>query len=379
MNTEQSQPDNDEIDLADLVRSLWDGKWVVISTTIATVIGALIYLIIVPKTYEGALEISPLPSFQAQVYLTFNESELIGIDSKQLETLFIEDTLKYEALEFSIKENSYLKKLENESELEFSVRISDVAREFTVSKPSNKTDREQQPKWTMALETQQPELATKVVFDALSVVNDNVNRQVQSTMDRLLDAYSRGITRELKDIDTTISIALNNEKLKTQFRLAFLDEQASLARAIGIDKNTLTAQTFTTQSTLVTSVSKEEPLLVTSVNKEEPFYLRGYIAIEKEMEILSSRQSPQLFIPEIISNELRKQQLLKDLSITTAKQLIALTPIGTEAFEAVSYDLASIDFQSKTKTSLILALSIVLGGMLGIFALLIRNAVGRKE
>jgi LPS O-antigen subunit length determinant protein (WzzB/FepE family) len=30
MNTEQSQPNNDEIDLADLVRSLWDGKWVVI-------------------------------------------------------------------------------------------------------------------------------------------------------------------------------------------------------------------------------------------------------------------------------------------------------------------------------------------------------------
>jgi len=372
MNTGQSQPNNDGIDLADLIRSLWLGRWVVISTTIVAVISTLIYLIIVPKTYSGVLEISPLPSFQAQVYLTFDETELIGIDSKQLETLFIEDTLKYEALEFSIKENSYLEKLATESELEFSLRISSAAREFTVSKPSNKTDREQQPKWTIALETQQPELAIKVVSDALSLVNDNVNRQVQSTMDRLLAAYSRGITRELKDIDTTTSIALNNEKLKTQFRLAFLDEQASLARAIGralsIDKNTLTVQTFTTQSALGTSV-----------NKEEPFYLRGYIAIEKEMEILLSRQSPQLFIPEIISNELRKQQLLKDLSIASAKQLIALTPIGTEAFEAVSYDLASIDFQSKTKTSLILALSIVLGGMLGIFVLLIRNAVVRKE
>ena len=138
MNTGQSQPNNDEIDLADLIRSLWLGRWVVISTTIVAVISTLIYLIIVPKTYSGVLEISPLPSFQAQVYLTFDETELIGIDSKQLETLFIEDTLKYEALEFSIKENSYLKKLENESELEFSLRISDVAREFTVSKPSNK-------------------------------------------------------------------------------------------------------------------------------------------------------------------------------------------------------------------------------------------------
>ena len=368
MNTEQSQPYNDEIDLADLIRSLWNGKWVVISTTIVAVMATLIYLIIVPKTYTGALEISPLPTVHAEVYLTLNESELIGIDSNKLETLFIEDILTYKGLEASIKENSYLEKLENESELEFSLRISNSARAFTLSKPSNKKDKGPQPKWTIALTTQQPELAIKVVSDALSVANDSVNRQVQNTMDRLLATYSRGITRELEDIDTATSMALNNEKLKTQSRLAFLDEQASLARAIGIDKNTLTAQTFTTQYALVTSV-----------NKEEPFYLRGYIAIEKEMEILSSRQSPQLFIPELISNELRKQQLLKDHSVTNAKKLIALTPIGTAAFEAASYDLASIDFQSKTKTSLILALSIVLGGMLGIFVLLIRNTVVRKE
>jgi len=368
MNTEQSQPDNDEIDLADLIRSLWNGKWVVISTTIVAVMAAVIYLTITPKTYTGALEISPLSSVDAEVYLPLNESELIGINNKQLETLFIEDILTYEALEASIKESSYLEKLATESELEFSLRISSAARKFTVSKQSNKKDKEQQTKWTIALTTQRPELAIKVVTDAMSIANDNVNRQVQNMMDKHLAAYSRGITRELEDIDTATSIVLNNEKLKTQFRLAFLDEQASLARAIGIDKNTLTAQTFTTQSALVTSV-----------NKEEPFYLRGYIAIEKEMEILSSRQSPQLFIPKLISNERRKQQLLKDSSVTNAKKLIALTPIGTETFEAVSYDLASIDFQSKTKTSLILALSIVLGGMLGIFVLLIRNAVVRKE
>jgi len=368
MNTEQSQPDNDEIDLADLIRSLWNGKWVVISTTIVAVMAAVIYLTITPKTYTGALEIAPLPTVHAEVYLTLNESELIGIDSNKLETLFIEDILTYKGLEASIKENSYLEKLENESELEFSLRISNAARAFPLSKPINKKDKDQQPKWTIALTTQQPVLAIKVVSDALLFANDNVNRQVQNTMEALLVAHSRKITRELEDIDTASSIALNNEKLKTQSRLAFLNEQSVLARALDIDKNTLTAQTFTTQSALVTSV-----------NKEEPFYLRGYIAIEREIETLSSRPLPQLFIPELVTNEKRKEQLLQDRSISRAKALLALTPIGTAAFEAASYDLASIEFQSKTKTSLILALSIVLGGMLGIFVLLIRNAVVRKE
>ena len=329
---------------------------------------AVIYLTITPKTYTGALEISPLTTADAEVYLILNESELIGINNKQLATLFIDDILTYKALEASIKDNSYLEKLAAESELEFSLRISHAARTFSLSKPSNKKDEEQQPKWTLAITTQQPELAIKVVSDALSVANDSVNHQVQIMMDKHFAAHSRGIIRELEDIDTATSIALSIEKLKTQSRLAYLKEQASLARAIGIDKNTLTAQTFTTQSALVTSV-----------NKEEPFYLRGYIAIEKEMEILSARQSHQLFIPELIRNETKRRLLLADKGITIARELLKLTPIGTEAFEAVSYDLASITLQSKTKTSLILALSIVLGGMLGIFVLLIRNAVVRKE
>ena len=206
MNTEQSQPYNDEIDLADLIRSLWLGKWVVISTTIVAVMAAVIYLTITPKTYTGALEISPLPTVDAEVYLPLNESELIGINNKQLETLFIEDILTYEALEASIKESSYLEKLATESELEFSLRISHAARTFSLSKPSNKKDKEQQPKWTLAITTQQPELAIKVVSDALSVANDSVNHQVQIMMDKHFAAHSRGIIRELEDIDTATSI-----------------------------------------------------------------------------------------------------------------------------------------------------------------------------
>ena len=364
MNSEPSQQYNDEIDLADLVRSLWDGKWVVIGTTIATVMVGLIYLIITPKTYTGALAISPLPTLQAEAYLILNESGLIGIDSNKLETLFIEEILTYKGLEASIKENSYLEKLESESELEFSFRIKNAARAFSLTAP----DKEKQPKWTIALTTQQPELAIKVISDALSFANVNVNRQVKNMMDKDLVAHSMSIKIALEDIDLASTIILSHAELNTQSRLAFLGEQAALARAIGIEKNTLGLQTFTTQSTLINSV-----------NKDEPFYLRGYLAIEKETEILLSRQSPRLFIPELILNEKIKQELLNDRTVSRTKTHIAATPIGTDAFAAVSYDLVALRFQSNTKQSLILALSIVLGGMLGIFLLLIRNTVVRKE
>ena len=59
MNTEQQY--NDEIDLADLVRSLWNGKWLVIGITLATVIAAWVYVVVAPQSYTGTLYIRPIP------------------------------------------------------------------------------------------------------------------------------------------------------------------------------------------------------------------------------------------------------------------------------------------------------------------------------
>jgi chain length determinant protein (polysaccharide antigen chain regulator) len=367
MNSEPSQQHNDEIDLADLVRSLWKGKWLVMGTTLATVILALVYLIIVPKSYTGTLYIAPLSIVEANEYLPLDATELINVDSNQLESLFIEDLKLFEGLEKFTEEKKYIEKLENESNLEFTARIKSVVRTFILSKPVNKKDNIE-PKWTIEITTEQPELATEVLSNALSFSNDNVNSQIQNTFDKYTTLRARNIAMEIEDISITADILLSQEKLTTQARLAFLKEQAILARAIGIEQNTLTAQTFTTQSALVTNVSQEQP-----------FYLRGYVAIEKEIDTLSSRQAPELFIPELPGLEKRKQQLLRDQSVNRAKIAIKSTPIGTDTFKAASYDLFAIAFKSKTKTTLILALSLVLGGMLGIFVLLIRNALVRKD
>ena len=48
-------------------------------------------------------------------------------------------------------------------------------------------------------------------------------------------------------------------------------------------------------------------------------------------------------------------------------------------FRDSKYDVASLDYQRKTKSALVLALAIVLGGMLGIVVLLIRNALIKQD
>jgi chain length determinant protein (polysaccharide antigen chain regulator) len=384
MNTEQQY--NDEIDLADLVRSLWNGKWLVIGITLATVIAATVYVVVTPKSYTGTLYITTIPISETNKYLPLSvaieaieasearefprsvlESDLNNITKDQLALLFIEDVQTYAGLKKSIEEKKYFKKLENESNVEFTRRMEAVARTFTLSKVVNKKG-EGDSKWLMEVTTQQPGLAIGVLADALLFSNNRVSHSVENTFNEILNAKSRNITGKINDINIAKNILIAQEKLKTQARLAFLNEQANLARAIKISKNTLNAQAFTTQSSLVSII-----------DQRQPYYLRGYTAIETEIDNLSSRQSPELFIPKLLDLDRQRQTLLQDKSIARFKEALKLTPIGTDAFKSAAYDLYTVQFKSTSKPKLVLTLSLVLGGMLGIFVLVIRNVVSRKE
>ena len=368
MNSEQSQLHDDEINLGDLIRHLWAGKWLVIGITFITTILAIIYLVITPVNYNGTLEISPLSTVKKMNYQQLAESRLLNVNANDLELLFIEDIQNLMGLEQAIKQNGYLIKLENESDLEFSTHVRETALGFVVSKKINKKDNISQNKSQIKFKTQQPDLVLKVLADALEISNSNVNQQVQNTINFAIEKHTRRLTKELEEIDFDSVSLIKNAKLKTQYRIAFLKEQATLARSIELDKNTFNEITFSDQSALVDSV-----------NKEERFYLRGYIIIEQEIESLLKRQSELLFIPEIVKNQKRQHVLEQNQDIKILKGLMRLTTLGTDKFEAVSYDIISTTFENKIKPSLIFALAIILGGIMGVIVLLVRNTLIRQD
>ena len=89
---EQNQAYKDEIDLADLVRALWQGKWLVIGVTLATLALGIAYLMITPKNYTASLEISGLPAVKTEVYHELNTSDFMPlIDKETLLVSFLDD------------------------------------------------------------------------------------------------------------------------------------------------------------------------------------------------------------------------------------------------------------------------------------------------
>jgi len=369
MNPEQSQKDDGEINLTELIRFIWNGKWLIIGVTAVTCIIAVIYLISMPKTYTGKLKVSPISAIETLQYIDLNSSKLIDINSEELELLFIQNVREYKSLEASITENMYLKKFENETELDFSRRIKVAARRLVeVTKPEATS--------TLSFTTRQPKLARKVVTEALLLSNGNVRMELQTMIDIRVAAYSRHLTKEIEDIDLSSKILLKNEKLKVQARLAFLNEQSAIAKALGIKEDTPPTQTiFAGDATINGNID----IRGSYTKNERSHYLLGYFNIDKEIELLLSRRSPQLFIPKFLANERDKEEIIKDSTITRTKKSLALSPIGSNTFKSVSYNIDSLEFKSTTNSLKILLLSIILGGVMGLIVLVIRVAVIRKK
>jgi len=385
MNPEQPKKNNDEIELVDLMRSIWDGKWIISGITAVIFIIALIYLLITPQVYKGNVEIFPISDMEASNYAELNNSKLIKafsgkdskfIDSKKLELLFVQELRTYEGLEASIIENMYIKKIKDETELDFLFRIKKAARSFTISKIENRQSNDifkQQAKLVLSVTTLQPDLAIKVISDALVSANESVSTKLKANIEKILQAYSNSSMQKLEDLGMTTKRLLKKEELTKKAKLTSLSEQRSLAEALDMDEGILLSK----NSSIEPSIS--EPATSVSGITGQPFFTMGLTAIDKEIKMLLSRKDPLIFIDELIAVELEKDEILQDKTINRIKKLVSATPMGSDKFKSISYDLYPVVLKKNTSFLKTLCLSIFLGGLIGILVLFIRNALIYKE
>ena len=120
--------------------------------------------------------------------------------------------------------------------------------------------------------------------------------------------------------------------------------------------------------------------VVTNVKIDTPFYLRGYEAIEKEIDIIKGRKNKSAFIKNLFKLEKDKRKLEQDEKIQRAIKLFEKTPLEDDSFKAVIFTVAATDFETNDKRNLFYALALVLGGMIGIVYVLINKAlINRKS
>lgn len=365
---------SDEIDLLQLIETLWEGKGKIIAITSACVLGMFGFqLLAPPPSFVATTEIKPISSKEADQYALLNSLEFYTIDRETLLSLFNERLTQPETLERVLGELELLDQKDYDSQSDYNVALRALAAKLELLPPLNPegTERgESRRHWTLTFEYNNKDKWLATLQTLKGVATNEVQDIIKDRFTTLLASSQLKRDYQLEDFNIQIENILNDYERKTSDRLAFLSEQAAIARELSIAKNTIEAQTFSAQNSVLTNVKTDTP-----------FYLRGYEAIEKEIELIKTRQDKRAFVSGLLELEQEKRALEQDKTLERVEQLFANTPVMTPgAFRAATLTVDATQFDTKSSRMLMLALAAVVGGMIGVVYVLIASATrGRRE
>lgn len=420
---------DDEIDLVELFKTIWDGKWQIIGSVAVATCVAVGVLLNIPSEFTAKTEIRPITTVEADRYRESNALGFFEVDRESLRDLFIEQMQQREVLVDAIKSLSLIDRADYETETEYDFAVLEFADSIEILPPINEDGSargEVRLNWGLVAEYHDEDLWVAALTQARNAANEQIRlnllrrfeatvavaqakttfqiediraqmENTQADFEKQMDEFELRLNFDLEDVQTRIDNAKEDYERKTSDRLAFLREQAEIARKLGVAKNTIEAQTFGTQAGLVANVQTDTP-----------FYLRGYEAIDKEIELIESREDPKAFIADLYELEQKQRELLQDTTlvraaqekaflteylalerkirtleqdqtITRARALFELTPIATgQNFVAASMIVEGTEFNAKRSKVLVLVLVIMLTGMLAVIYVLISSAMRKR-
>jgi LPS O-antigen subunit length determinant protein (WzzB/FepE family) len=420
---------DDEIDLLEVVKTLWAGKWTIVGITAFVSSIALAVLIYMPSWFNASTKIKSLSYFAADAYAESNAFGFFVVDREGLLDDFIAQLDDRKLFVDATKALSLVSRDDYDSEALYEEEVLEFVESLQLSPPANEDGLEQgesrrnwelvaeyydEDKWLEALRYVEraanaeisavirQRFATAVTvaeqereFDLQDLATKVAN--AQADYDLQMSEFGTRLAFNLEDVSIQIDNALADYDRTTSDRLAFLREQAAIARKLEVAKNTIEAQTFAAQNSILTSVETDTP-----------FYLRGYEAIEKEIELIESREDKRAFVSGLLDLEKAKRKLdqdqtlqrmeqekqflegklelerqmralEQDQTIERARDLFEVTPAWTgDGFEAAAFTPEGTVFDAKISKLMILILVGLLSGMLSCIYVLIVSAMRKS-
>lgn len=370
--TDARQVFDDEIDLVELFATLWEGKWKIFGVASVTVFGSFLFQVLQgPPNFVATTEIRPISSTQAELYSASNALGFFVITPENLISRYVEELEERAAIEEAVLTTGLITREDFTSELDFEDAVSTLVSSIEILLP---TGDDLEIRVNQRFFTIRGEFNDEVKWrDMLSLVDEYVTTSVQLTLQESFETRIAVSQQErnflLEDLSLRIENLISDYNRVTSDRLAYLGEQAEIARELDVATNTLEVQTFNAQNSTLAAV-----------NTDTPFYLRGYEAIEKEIQLIENRQDATAFVNGLLAVEQEQRNVLQDRTLERAASLWNLTPSATQqGFSAASLRIAETNFESKQNRLLIFALAGVIGAFMGIAVVLFSNALRKRK
>ena len=409
---DSGQFETDEIDLVAIIRTLWQGKWIILLTMFLSCVAVFLFYQSKPKQISFSAGIAIIKTTDnTNLVIEQITNKLKGLLSLEAENKQPNDDLsnintenqiinnkdnkeiKLNALNFiPVTQNSLLNlyldnivssevvtqavtasKLftDNNSDKDYQDKLQSIIRAIKIFQVASADQKKQTFKTFEKLSYQ---YRLDFTFDDLEKgklflanLHQLTNKKVRSI---IIENYNQNINsfeylRSLKldEINDTMQLALFTYEETIKKRIEYLKEQSQIARTLGIAKNTISTENFSVGSGSITNVKTDTP-----------FYFRGYEAIEKEMQLIEARKDPRLYANGIIELEKQKKSLEDNKNITNLKFVLSNSDLSKEdTFKAA--DLIALEEKANLSLILMLLIAIVAGFVLSCLFVLVRNSL----
>jgi len=187
-------------------------------------------------------------------------------------------------------------------------------------------------------------------------LNDFIDYVFDVTLNELVSELLQNIELTLQRIDLQLNSMREVATASRLDRIVRLEEALSIARAIGL----------------------EDSMIENAANNLNMEYMRGVRALAAEIDVLRQRQSDEPFI-ESYADEMqpsldhRRLQVERNIlnQVNIESNLITVARVAQSASVPNS--------PSRPNRNLIVAISFILGGMIGVFLALILGAVHKRR
>ena len=375
-----SQIDNDEINLIELIYTVWKGKWKIIAVAVVITLLAFIaqttYQLTKTNSFTAITEIKPINSLAINKYFALNNTIELSdgnfnsqkITKSNLLNLYIETLNDNSIFEDAMRKLNFLDASQYSDEQEYNEAISKLASSVKILPSLNdkKKDNIEISYQTINFVHDDAKKWKNVLVYVDELTNQLVEKKIVENYNNTLSSLKQVKEYQLEDILIQINNLLIDYEREVFDHMSYLTEQSKIAKKLGIAKSTVEVQTLGNQNALLSNIQTDSP-----------FYLRGYEAIDKEIELIESRNNKKAFIQGLFDLEKKKRAIEQDQIIERTKLAISsVLLLDNDKFSAATIDAITTKFEYKNnknnKKSRLLAIAI--GLIVGVFYVIITNA-----
>ena len=335
----------DEIDLVELLQSLWAQKWLIALVTLMVTLGAACYAFLSKPVYESRVAVLP-PKLSDIAGFNVARDERKGLKPFSVDDVYAVFTrnLQAEDSRRQFFRDVYLPSLNEEQRSGSQDRLYKAfAGVLSVKAPSkNQPDR-----YVIAVEHNDP-------TQAAEWAKRYINQVTLKSLDDMLQTTRREVEVRSGQIQQQIKSLRGVAKIRRNDRLFQLKEALAVAEAVGLENPPV--------------ISGQVAEQLSAVMNGDLMYMRGAKALRAEINVLESRKSDDPFIPSL-------RDLEEQYNFYAGMQVVP----EAVAISRQDGDVVTPDAPIKPKKALILMIGALLGGMLGGFVALVRLMLNKHS